>query len=102
MGDVRGARVQNLSGGMRQKLMLAIALLSDPPVLFLDEPTSNLDIATRRDFSSALGDLKKSGRTLLFCSHRLSEVRNLADRVVSFESGRKVFEGKPSGLVECP
>jgi len=102
LGDARGALVQNLSGGMRQKLMLAIALLSDPPVLFLDEPTSNLDIATRRDFSAALGDLKKSGRTLLFCSHRLSEVRTLADRVVSFEGGRKVFEGKPSGWVECP
>ncbi len=98
LGNSRGAQVQNLSGGMRQKLMLAIALLSAPPILFLDEPTSNLDISTRRDFSSALGDLKKSGRTLLFCSHRLSEVRNLADRIVSFEEGRKIFEGKPSGL----
>ena len=94
----RDVQVQNLSGGMRQKLMLAIALLSDPPVLLLDEPTSNLDISTRRDFSSALNDLKRSGRTLLFCSHRLSEVRNLAGRVVSFEGGKKVFEGKPSGL----
>lgn len=98
LGDTRGAQVQNLSGGMRQRLMLAIALLSDPPVLLLDEPTSNLDIATRRDFSAALGDLKKSGRTLFFCSHRLSEIRNLADKVVSFDGGRKVFEGKPSGL----
>ncbi len=90
--------VQNLSGGMKQKLALAIALLSDPPILLLDEPTSNLDTHARYDFTEALKRLKTSGKTLIFCSHRFSEVRRLADRVVLLERGAKRAEGRPDTL----
>jgi ABC-type multidrug transport system ATPase subunit len=87
--------VRNLSGGMKQKLALVVALLSDPPVLLLDEPTSNLDARARREFCELLERLKAAGKTLLFCTHRSSEVWKLADRVIVLENGRKIAEGPP-------
>ncbi|MBI1952644.1 MAG: ABC transporter ATP-binding protein [Candidatus Omnitrophica bacterium] len=87
--------VRTLSGGMKQKLALVVALLPDPPVLLLDEPTSNLDAASRREFSVLLDQLKRSGKTLLCCLHRVGEVWKLADRVVVLEQGRKISEGPP-------
>jgi nitrous oxidase accessory protein len=95
LDDVQRRSVSQLSGGMRQKLALVVALLSDPPVLLLDEPTSNLDARTRREFGELLEGLKAAGKTLLFCTHRPSEVWKLADRVVVLERGRKVAEGPP-------
>ena len=89
---------QDLSGGMKQKLVLVIALLSDPPVLFLDEPTSHLDAETRDEFESALERLKKSEKTLIFCSHRPSEIQKIADRVVVLEAGIKKMDGKPDAI----
>jgi ABC-type multidrug transport system ATPase subunit len=95
LDDFRRRPVSHLSGGMKQKLALVVALLADPPVLLLDEPTSNLDARTRREFSDLLGRLKAAGKTLLFCTHRPSEVWKLADRVIVLERGRKVAEGPP-------
>ncbi len=91
---------QNLSGGMKQKLSLVIALLSDPPILFLDEPMSNLDVATRVEFENSLERLKTAGKMLLFCSHRYAEVRKIADRVILLEAGRKKIDGKPDAVRE--
>jgi ABC-type multidrug transport system ATPase subunit len=92
--------VRNLSGGMKQKLSLVVALLADPPVLLLDEPTSNLDVRTRGEFGDLLERLKRAGKTLLFCTHRQSEVWRLADRVVVLRQGRKVAEGTPEQVRE--
>jgi nitrous oxidase accessory protein len=100
LDDVRRRAVGHLSGGMRQKLALVVALLSDPPVLLLDEPTSNLDARTRREFGELLGRLKAAGKTLLFCTHRPSEVWKLADRVIVLERGRQVAEGPPERVRE--
>ena len=80
--------VGTLSGGMKQRLALALALLADPPVLLLDEPTSNLDTKARDDFIRLLLRQKARGKTLLFTSHRLEEVTILADRVLVLEAGR--------------
>ena len=91
-------RVQELSGGLKQRLALAIALLADPPVLVLDEPTSNLDSQARDDFLDLLSSLKKAGKTLIFSSHRLSEVVGLADRVLILESGRLAADCRPDQL----
>jgi ABC-type multidrug transport system ATPase subunit len=77
-----------LSGGMKQRLALALALLADPPLLLLDEPTSNLDTKARDDFTKLLLVLKARGKTLLFTSHRLEEVALLADRVLVLDQGR--------------
>ena len=89
------ALVRTLSGGMKQKLALVIALLADPPVMLLDEPTSNLDVRARRELSAVLEQLKAAGKTMLLCSHRTSEVSKLADRVIILEQGRKIEEGTP-------
>lgn len=77
-----------LSGGMKQRLALGIALLGDPPVLVLDEPTTNLDADAREQLLSLLGAVRGDGRTVLFTSHRLEEVERLADRVLVMLEGR--------------
>ena len=83
----RSRRIADLSGGMRQRLSLALALLGDPPLLVLDEPTSNLDAAGRKAFLDLLLSLKRGGKTILFTSHRPEEVGHVADRVVTLENG---------------
>lgn len=80
-------RVRDLSGGMKQRLALAIAMLSDPPLIVLDEPTSNLDAAGRGEVVQTLQRLKKAGKTLVFASHRPDEVISLADSVIVLERG---------------
>lgn len=81
-------RIRELSGGMKQRLALAIALLGDPAVLVLDEVTASLDACGRNEFVSLLSGLAGAGRTMLFASHRVEEVATLADRVVILERGR--------------
>lgn len=81
-------RVRDLSGGMKQRLALAIALLGDPPILVLDEVTASLDACGREEFMSFLGQLSGAGRTMLFASHRIDEIAALAKRVVVMEAGR--------------
>lgn len=93
-----GKRVGQLSGGMKQRLALAVALLADPPLLLLDEPTSNLDAAARRSFLELLADLKRAGKTLLFTTHRAEEVAALAERVLVLERGRVLRDGAPQAL----
>ena len=77
-----------LSGGMKQRLALGLALLADPPVLVMDEPTSNLDTAARSQLLQLLVQVKAAGKTIIFTSHRIEEVEALADRVAVMERGR--------------
>lgn len=88
-------RVRDLSGGMKQRLALAIALLANPPLVVLDEPTSNLDAAGRREVVGSLRALKAAGKTLLFASHRADEVISLADRVLVMENGTIERDASP-------
>jgi nitrous oxidase accessory protein len=74
--------VTALSGGLKQRLALALALLADPPILLLDEPTANLDTQARAEYLKLVAALKQQGKTILFASHRLEEVEALADDVV--------------------
>lgn len=90
--------VRDLSGGLKQRLALALALLADPPILILDEPTASLDIRAREDFLALLHDLKVSGKTMVFSSHHLDEVTALADRVLLLEAGRLVIDAPPHEL----
>ncbi len=89
-----------LSGGMKQRLALALALLGDPPVLLLDEPTSNLDAATRDEFVALLNDLRRGGKTLLFTSHHREEVEALAEHVLVLQDGRIVAQGAPAEVLD--
>ncbi len=88
LGGQDRTRVRELSGGMKQRLALAIALLGDPPVLVLDEVTASLDAVGREGFVRMLADLRGEGRTMLFASHRVEEVGSLAGRVAVLERGR--------------
>ncbi len=83
-----GKRIRELSGGMKQRLALAIALLGDPGVLVLDEVTASLDAIGRAEFLALLERLSGLGRTMLFASHRIEEVASLARRVAVLERGR--------------
>lgn len=91
-------RVRDLSGGMKQRLALAIAMLSEPPIIVLDEPTSNLDVAGRSEIVQTLQRLKSDGKILLFASHRPDEVIALADRVIVMEQGKAIDKTTPSAL----
>lgn len=87
--------VKELSGGMKQKLALEIALLSNPPILLLDEPTANLDLETREEFLHLLTVLKKEGQTIIFSSHRMEEVLSFADRVLVLDKGKLIADSSP-------
>ena len=87
LADHGRKRIRELSGGMKQRLALAVALLGDPPVLVLDEVTASLDAVGRREFVGLLERLSGDGRTLLFASHRVEEIGSLAKRVAKLERG---------------
>jgi ABC-type multidrug transport system ATPase subunit len=93
LGGTLGQSMGSLSGGMKQKVALALALQGNPPVLLLDEPTANLDARSQADLIAMLASLKQAGRTMVFTSHRWSEVRSLADRVVTLEQGKVIGIG---------
>lgn len=91
-------RLRDLSGGMKQRLALAIALIADPPIIVLDEPTSNLDASGRGEVIDTLCQLRDDGKTLLFASHRPDEVLSLAGRVLVMEKGKLIKDITPSEL----
>jgi ABC-type multidrug transport system ATPase subunit len=88
-------RVEVFSGGMLQRLSLAAALLGDPPIVLLDEPTANLDAPARADLLSLLREFRAAGKTLVLSSHRAREVRELADRAIVLGHGRVMAAGRP-------
>ncbi len=98
LGEHIKKRTTALSGGLKQRLALAIALLSDPPVLLLDEPTANLDAAARSDYLKLLSDLRAEGKVIVFASHRLEELNELADRVIVLNGGKLAEITSPDDL----
>jgi ABC-2 type transport system ATP-binding protein len=99
LADKSGALVRTLSGGQKQRLSLACALVGDPEALFLDEPTTGLDPASRREIWEIVEELKARGRTLLLTTHYMEEAERLCDRVAIVDRGRKLAEGTPRDLV---
>ena len=96
--DKRRARVKTLSGGQRRRLDLALALVGDPDLVFLDEPTTGFDPAARRGAWRLVENLRGLGRTIVLTSHYMDEVQHLADRAVVITNGRIVAEGAPDSL----
>lgn len=86
-------RLGEYSKGMRQKLALVRAVIHDPPVLLLDEPTSAMDPESARLVRDSIQSLRSSGRTILLCTHNLSEAEELADKVAIIRNGRIILEG---------
>ncbi len=93
MSDRAGRKLAGASHGMRQRIKLAQALVHDPPVLLLDEPLSGIDPAGRREVSLLLARLAAEGRTVVFSSHILAEVEQLAERILVLSRGRLVADG---------
>jgi ABC-type multidrug transport system ATPase subunit len=94
-----GERVRTFSGGMQQRLALAVALLGDPPVLLLDEPSASLDAEGQHTLAAIVARLRADGRTLLLASHRREEVATLTDRVLRVDAGRLGRPAPGSGRV---
>ena len=92
--------VETLSGGMRRRLVIARALINDPALLLLDEPTTGLDPQARQLVWDRLYNLKQSGTTLLLTTHYMDEAEQLCDRLVVMDSARIVAEGSPQELIE--
>jgi ABC-2 type transport system ATP-binding protein len=96
--EKRRARVKTLSGGQRRRLDLALALVGDPELIFLDEPTTGFDPGARQGAWRLLESLRALGRTIVLSSHYMDEVQHLADRAVVLSGGRIVAEGRPDTL----
>ena len=94
-----GARVKTLSGGQKRRLDLGVALVGDPELLFLDEPTTGFDPAARRTAWELVRSLRALGKTILLTTHYLDEAQQLADRVAVIREGRIVQQGSPAELI---
>ena len=92
------ARIKTLSGGQRRRLDLALGLVGDPDLVFLDEPTTGFDPAARRKSWELVEGLTSLGKTILLTTHYLDEAQHLADRIVVLNEGRIVAEGTPQSL----
>jgi ABC-2 type transport system ATP-binding protein len=93
------ALVGKLSGGQRQRLAVATALVGDPDLLFLDEPTTGLDPQSRRQLWDILRGLRAQGRTILLTTHYMDEAEKLCDRVAVVDHGRVIAQGTPAELI---
>ncbi|AIJ22038.1 ABC transporter ATP-binding protein [Amycolatopsis methanolica] len=91
--DLANRRGTKLSGGQKQRVRFAVALVSDPDLLVLDEPTAAMDVGSRREFWRSMHAYTNTGRTVLFATHYLEEAEEFADRVVLMRSGRIVADG---------
>jgi len=96
--EKRDARVRTLSGGQQRRLDLGLALVGDPELVFLDEPTTGFDPGARRAAWDTIRDLRALGKTILLTTHYLDEAEQLADRVAVLREGVIVREGRPSEL----
>lgn len=99
LADKAHARVGQLSGGQQQRLALALALINDPPVVLLDEPTAALDPQARRAVWTLVAAFRSEGRTVLLTTHFMDEAQHLCDRVGILDDGRLVALGPPADLI---
>ena len=98
LADLERRRAARLSGGQQRRLQLAMALVADPRLLVLDEPTEGLDVTALREFWRTLADRRDQGAGVLLTTHAVAEAAEVADRVVVLQAGRVVAEGTPDQL----
>ena len=99
LGEKRSSRVGKLSGGQKQRLALACAIVGDPELLFLDEPTTGLDPQSRRQLWDLIIELRASGRSIVLTTHYMDEAERLCDRVAIVDHGRVIALGSPRELI---
>jgi ABC-2 type transport system ATP-binding protein len=97
--EKRSSWVVNLSGGQRQRLAVACALVGDPELLFLDEPTTGLDPQSRRQLWEIVRELRARGRTIVLTTHYMDEAEKLCDRVAIVDQGKIIAQGSPAELI---
>jgi ABC-2 type transport system ATP-binding protein len=97
--EKRKSRVGGLSGGQKQRLAMATALVGDPELLFLDEPTTGLDPQARRHLWDLVDELKQAGRTIILTTHYMDEAERLCDRVAIMDHGKTIALGTPQQLI---
>jgi ABC-2 type transport system ATP-binding protein len=104
LADKRDAWFMNLSGGQKQRLFIALALINDPEVVFLDELTTGLDPQARRTIWELVRDIRQRGKTVFLTTHLMEEAERLCDRVAIIDHGRIIDVDSPEGLVRrhCP
>jgi ABC-2 type transport system ATP-binding protein len=100
LGEKRAAQVQKLSGGQRQRLAVALGVMGDPDVLFLDEPTTGLDPQSRRALWDTVAALRARGKTVVLTTHYMDEAERLCDRVAIVDHGKLIAIGTPSELID--
>ena len=93
MNDYLLKRVSDLSTGMKQKTSIVRTLIHDPDLVILDEPTTGVDVTGQSVIVDLIKSIKESGKTLIFSTHQLNEVRDIADHIIVMKSGKKVFDG---------
>lgn len=98
LGPILRSNVGKLSGGQAQRVRFGLAMMADPRLLILDEPTVGMDVDARRRFWSTMDDLARGGRTLVFATHYLDEADAFADRIVVMNAGRIVADGTGSHI----
>jgi ABC-2 type transport system ATP-binding protein len=98
--DKQNSYVAKLSGGQKQRVALALALVNDPQVVFLDEPSTGLDPQARRNVWDMVGDLKKQGKTVILTTHYMEEAEHLCDRVGIVDHGKVIALDSPRNLIE--
>ncbi|TDN41649.1 ABC-2 type transport system ATP-binding protein [Curtobacterium flaccumfaciens] len=96
--EIAGRRVNKLSGGQLQRARFAVAVVSDPDLLVLDEPTAAMDVEARHTFWSSMREFTDAGRTVVFATHYLDEADTFADRIVIMRAGRIVADGSPAEI----
>jgi ABC-2 type transport system ATP-binding protein len=99
LDEKRGARVGKLSGGQKQRLALACAIVGDPDLLFLDEPTTGLDPQSRRQLWDLITEFKALGRTIILTTHYMDEAEMLCDRIAIVDHGKVIALGTPRELI---
>ena len=100
LGERRNAQTRELSGGQRQRLAVALALVNDPEVVFLDEPTTGLDPAARRSLWDLVDRLREQGKTILLTTHYMEEADQLCDRLAIMDHGKILEMGTSSELID--
>ncbi|MBN2323256.1 MAG: ATP-binding cassette domain-containing protein [Spirochaetes bacterium] len=100
LSDKTGAKIRELSGGMKRRLIIVRALLNDPRLLILDEPTTGLDPQVRHLIWDKIRQLKNGGTTILLTTHYMEEAFQIADRIIIMNQGVKMIEGNPKELLQ--
>jgi ABC-2 type transport system ATP-binding protein len=100
LGEIRNQLNDRISGGQRQRLLLALALINKPHLLFLDEPSTGLDPQTRRNLWDIIDTIKGQKKTIILTTHYMDEAQELCDRVAIVDHGQVIAQGTPADLIE--